>query len=255
MKCKALLAGVPALVAALAMAPAASAAATPTSATPAGSAFADSNGTQNWTGYVDVAHSGQKFRYVASNFKVPTVKCTSSSSKASFWVGLDGYGNKTVEQDGISTNCLDGDPVYTAWLEMFPKQTDYIFSVFPGDSIFMSVTHDFSNGRYYFTLEDKTIHRSFVNLPDSCPSGSTCDSTTAEVILEAANGGDLSKFSKVTFTGSVATTRTAVSTGFRKTSAWNLAEPLMTGSNGKPLASVSGTSDNGEDFSFSYDQP
>jgi hypothetical protein len=48
---------------------------------------------------------------------------------------------------------------------------------------------------------------------------------------------------------------TRVSTGFRKTSAWNLAEPLMTGSNGEPLASVSGTSDNGEDFSFSYDQP
>jgi len=44
-----------------------------------------------------------KFRYVAANFKIPTVTCASSNSKASFRVGIDGYGNKTVEQDGIAS--------------------------------------------------------------------------------------------------------------------------------------------------------
>lgn len=69
--------------------------------------------------------------------------------------------------------------------------------------------------------------------------------------LEASNGTDLSKFTKVTFTGSRVIPRSGV---FRTTSLWNASESLMTGANGQPLATVSATSDNGEDFSFTYKQ-
>jgi hypothetical protein len=256
-KCKTLLVAVPALVATLAMAPVAAAAVSTGPGTMATLApFADYHGGSNWTGYVDVAHAGVKFGYVATNFTVPTVTCTSSGSKASFWVGLDGYGNNTVEQVGISTDCLDGVPRYEAWLEMFPKGTDYIFQVFPGNTIFMRVTHNFRNGLYYLTLEDRSVfNHSFVNLPASCPKGSTCESSTAEVILEAANGGHLSKFTKVTFAGSDVISRNGTHGAFRKATLWSLAEPLMTGANGKPLASVSATSNNGQNFSFTYRQP
>jgi Peptidase A4 family len=264
-KCKTLVAVVPALLAALALAPAASApaASAPAASAPAGTRpaaaqvfapFADYHGGQNWTGYVAVAGRNVKLRYVATSFRIPTVTCTSSNSKASFWTGLDGYGNHTVEQVGISTDCRDGEPFYQAWLELFPRPTDYIFQVFPGDSIFMSVFHNFGNNRYYLTLEDTTIHRSFVNLSSPCPPKSTCESSTAEVILEADNGGNLSKFTKATFVNSQVTSRNGTRGAFRNTGLWSLAEPLMTGSNGNPLASVSATSHNGADFSFTYRQ-
>jgi hypothetical protein len=203
-----------------------------------------------WTGYVDVAHPNVKLRYVATNFVIPTVTCTSRNSKASFWAGLDGYGNSTVEQVGISTDCSVGQPVYFAWWEMVPGGTQYQFEVNPGDSIFAAVFYDYSTGVYSLALTDKTRGQSF-NQSERCPSGSTCQNTTAEVILEADNGTNLSKFTPVNFTNSVITTRNGTHGTFGNDYYWDLAEPEMTGPNG-PLATVSGLTNNGANFSITY---
>jgi hypothetical protein len=251
-----------ALAALLAMAPVAAATTTATARTGSGAAESftpdtEFNSNQVWTGYVDVANNGVKFTYVATRFTVPRVTCTSANSKASFWVGIDGYGNKTVEQDGISTDCHDGEPVYNAWLELFPKGVDPIFRVFPGNTIIMSVSHNLKNGLYTFKLDDTSIPGATVHsfdLSGPCPHGSTCLAHDAEVILEANGGAQLSRFPKVTFTDSQVTSSKGTG-AFKKASSWTLAEPLMTGKNGRPLATVSATSHNGADFSFIYDQP
>ena len=61
--------------------------------------------SQNWGGYVAQQH-GVKFRYVRATFFVPYVDCASTpSSFSGHWVGLDGAGNATVEQDGILAAC------------------------------------------------------------------------------------------------------------------------------------------------------
>jgi len=252
-----------ALAAALAMAPNASAHSTvPDSGgtTTLGPAFAGSNGTSNWSGYVDVAHANVKLRYVASSFTVPTVTCTSSDSKASFWVGLDGYGNsRTVEQVGISTDCAPDAfghnfPVYRDWWEMYPQGTRYVKGVVPGDQITAAVFYDYSTGVYSLTITDKTDTRASFTVQERCPSGSTCQNTTAEAVLEANGGSHLSKFTTVNFTNSAITSRNGTHGTFGNGNLWNLNEPLMTGSNGGPLANVSGLSNNGGNFSISYHQ-
>jgi hypothetical protein len=202
-----------------------------------------------------IAHKGVKFRYVATKFRVPTVTCTSTNSKSSFWVGLDGAGTPTVEQVGVSTDCHNRHPTYQSWYEMFPEGVQYMFSVHPGDSLSMWVSQNSSGGIYELSVTDTTSGHtaSFVE-SRLCPPRKTCESTTAEVILEANNGTDLSKFTKVTFTGSTVIPRSGASGAFRTTSLWNASESLMTGANGQPLATVSATSHNGEDFSFTYKQ-
>jgi len=83
-----------------------------------------------------------------------------------------------------------------------PQGHDLRVHRLPGDSILMSVSQNPSTGIYYMTVEDLTRFRSFVDQPGLCPRGSTCKSATG------------------------------ASDGFRKTSSWNLAEPLTTGANG-----------------------
>ena len=258
MKRKTLMAAVSAVVAALAIAPAAAsasaAASTRSGTAPTFAPLADHGGS-NWTGYIDLAHRGVKFRKVAARFRVPTVTCTSSNSKASFWVGLDGAGTPTVEQVGISTDCASGRPRYVSWWEMFPHGTQNMFPVHPGDSIIMWVSQNCNCAIYDLSVTDTTAgHTSSFVQQSLCPPRNTCKSATAEVILEADNGTNLSRFTTATFTSATVTTRSGASGGFRNTGSWNLRKSLMTGRNGAPLATVSATSHNGEDFSFTYRQ-
>jgi Peptidase A4 family len=211
------------------------------------------SGSEGWTGFVDAADANVQLRYVVSNFTIPTVTCTSSSSKASFWVGLDGWTDDTLEQVGISTDCHLGQPAYEAWYEMYPRGTDYEFYVYPGDSIAMSVYYDYSTGVYSLSLDDKTQDLSF-NQAAVCPSGSTCNNSSAEVILEANGGTNLSRFTPVTFTDSGVTSRDGTHGAFDTAYLWNLRDAIMTGSNGQPLAYLSGTSNSGENFSLTYNE-
>jgi hypothetical protein len=208
----------------------------------------------NWTGYVLVGHT-EGFRQVTGDVKVPTVTCTSSGSKASFWIGLDGYGSaiSTVEQVGISTDCHNGVPSYEAWWEMNPGTTQYVFPVNPGDSISMLVKY--IGGAWQLAITDLThddnAHK--FNHPESCASGKVCENMTAEAILEADNGTDLSKFTSTGFTEVQAVDSSYATTGLvANGSVWGLAKIQMTGSNGQDLANLGTITNNGENYALSY---
>ena len=254
MRLKASIAAVAALVVALGTASAASAVGTaPSNAASPLSTPADFHGPQVWTGYVDVGHA-VTFKSVTADLKVPPVGCTSLNSKASFWIGLDGYGSPTVEQVGISTDCFNGTPQVRAWYEMYPKGTVYQFPVLAGDSIAMAVTYD-GGSEYSLALKDLTRPASKFSKAIDCPSGQSCENLTAEAVLEADNGRNLSTFGTNGFTEFQAVTNTGVRTGLDATSSWGLAKLLMTGANGKPLATLSAITNNHENFSLSYQQP
>lgn len=226
--------------------------ATTSSATSALSKEADDYGTQSWTAYVLVGHQ-EGFRQVTADFKVPTVTCTSAQSKASFWIGLDGYGNGTVEQVGITTDCDQSYPNYGEFYEMWPNNPQYPFRVNPGDSIAMSVTYD--SGHWNLAEKDLTQPTEKFNLPLTCPSGKVCENMTAEAVLEAASGTHLSKFTTTGFTEFQAVDSSGAKVGLKANGAvWGLAKLLMTGTDGQPLADLSTITDNGEVFSFTYKQ-
>src|ERR1700733_12880703 len=127
----------------------------------------------NWSGYVTSASSGT-YDESQTQFTVPAVSCAKDPNSAvSFWPGIDGVNNQTVEQLGITAVCDGTTPGYFGGLEEYPSQALELFSspkvpavVKPGDKIIASVEDAASDAslspapaqgtEYEFTLEDLT---------------------------------------------------------------------------------------------------
>jgi hypothetical protein len=138
----------------------------------------------NWSGYVALPKTGKTtgFEYVSAAYNVPSVNCSVTNYAFSYhWVGLDGWSDSTVEQDGIGSFCVDGTPDYFAWYETYPQGVTEEFSVDPGDAITSSVTYDGSDD-YTMSLTDQTTGQDF-DTEVAC-GASSCDNSSAEVITE-----------------------------------------------------------------------
>jgi hypothetical protein len=140
----------------------------------------------NWSGYaVTPPTSSSKFNAVSSTFVQPSVKCPGGIGGAglgtSEWVGLDGFDNQTVEQDGTDAFCGGSghtEPMYEAWYEMYPAGSVNVFSVSAGDRISASVTY--KAGKFTLTIADTTSKASYTK---SAACG-TCERSSAEWINE-----------------------------------------------------------------------
>jgi Peptidase A4 family len=144
-------------------------------------------GSTNWSGYAD---TGSGFSSVVGSWKQPTVKGCSATGKETvevFWVGLDGFSDGTVEQDGTGVACGKGigAEVYFSWWEMFPSNSIQVVSeaVKPGDKITSSVTR--SGTKYTLKLSDSKHSSAGFTEHETC-SASTCDNASAEWIAERA---------------------------------------------------------------------
>jgi hypothetical protein len=141
--------------------------------------------SSNWSGYLALPESGsgkaKSFKYVSASYSVPSVNCSATNYAFSYhWVGLDGWTDGTVEQDGVGSFCDDGTPDYFAWYDMYPAGVTEEFSVNPGDAITSSVTYD-GSGEYTMQLTDQTSGQAF---DQEVACASTCPRSSAEVITE-----------------------------------------------------------------------
>jgi peptidase A4-like protein len=199
----------------LALASISVATAKPTHATPVvtASTFSRDSGSAGpaqssatWSGYV--VAPGTPLTDVSATWSVPPVVCakTTAPQAAVFWVGLDGWYSKTVEQAGVEAYCSGTTAVYTAWWEMFPtNHITQVFSVRPGDAIAASV--HYLNGIFTITVKDTTSGAtSTVN--GRCASGTICQRSSAEWIAESPTYGaasaSLPPWKSLTFAGSLA---------------------------------------------------
>jgi hypothetical protein len=134
----------------------------------------------NWSGYA--ATSAKKFTYVHSTFVQPAITCPGVKNEwTSNWVGLDGFNNATVEQDGTFAHCGgtgSTTPVYQAWYEMYPAGSVNVFRVHPGDVIDTAVSY--ASGQFTLTVSDLTTGKSASDVA-AC---STCQRASAEWIIE-----------------------------------------------------------------------
>ena len=175
----------------------------------------------NWAGYID---TGGTFSAVSAKWVVPTVTCSGTSAlEAAQWVGIDGYGSSTVEQDGTATNCDGATPQYYAWYEMYgdasvnggymvtlsPSQ----YPVSPGNSMTASVL--LSGGEWTLEVIDNTAGWTFSTvITSSAPLA-----TSAEVITEnpgvctsSCSQAALADFGTVAFTN-ISVTSSTTGTG------------------------------------------
>ena len=154
-------------------------------------AYAADQTSTNWSGYVTTPKAGA-YKATSTTFTVPaSITCTSTDTASSFWAGLDGYDDGTVEQDGVEADCTDGSPSLFAWLETYPAPEEEIVNsetlapapVEPGDVVVSTVTEDTSS-KYTFVMKDETQGWS-VDAEEAMPTGSTGKDQTSEVITEA----------------------------------------------------------------------
>lgn len=195
--------------------------------------------SNNWAGYA--ANNGT-FTSVTSSWTEPSVSCSAGGIVA-FWIGLDGYGSSSVEQDGTGVDCSGGSPQAFAWWETYPANSiqEYADAVSPGDRLTSTVT-DEGGGQYRMVLTDASQGWS----EDQTVSASGSDAS-AEVIAEAVTSGSsvtpLPDFGSVQFTGSQFNGASMQSAGAVAID--------MTGSGGAIIAST-GPADANGDFSVDY---
>jgi hypothetical protein len=148
--------------------------------------------SNNWSGY---AVTGSGFTLASGSWTVPAVDCTAiPGSSASFWVGIDGWDNDTVEQTGTDSDCDSGTPTYYAWYEFVPATGVTISSVpvSPGDQISADVS--FNGSEFTVTMTNLTTGKTYSK---NLPPGSA-KRTSAEWIAES-NGYRLSDFGTASF--------------------------------------------------------
>jgi hypothetical protein len=148
----------------------------------------------NWSGYAALSHVN-KFNYVHATFVQPSIKCIGNPlTITSNWVGLDGYNDQTVEQDGTFAFCggkAHTTPIYIAWYEMYPAGSVEVFKVNPGDIIDVSVTY--ANGTFSLAETDLTTGKTHTQTA-TCAS---CERDSAEWIIERPAYCDNSGCTKV----------------------------------------------------------
>jgi hypothetical protein len=132
-----------------------------------------------WSGYA-VSGADGAFSSVSATWVQPAGTCTGGTALAGFWVGLDGFGNSTVEQTGDAIECHGKKASYFAWYELYPNPpVDYSNPVKPGDTLTASVTTN-GDGDYTMTISDPGEDWS-----QSTTLSADGENATAEAIVEA----------------------------------------------------------------------
>jgi hypothetical protein len=214
----------------------------------------------NWDGYVATNLSNSNtatFNHVEAQWTEPAITCgPNDSTEVAFWVGLDGWGNSTVEQGGTEADCQGGTAHYTAWYEMYPQEPDTLsaFTVSPGDTIKSSVTYDTSAGEFDILVQDLTSGQS-VNDEEACNPASACARSTAEVISEdpiITNDADtLPDYGTITY-NDISITDVTGHSGTMSDPAWQSNDVTEISSYGVTKQSNSALSSDGSSFSTTW---
>jgi hypothetical protein len=157
----------------------------------------------NWSGY---AATTGTYTSVSASWTEPAGTCSGSAAYSSFWVGLDGYSSRSVEQTGSEIDCSGSGAVYYAWYEIYPNPSvPYTNEVRPGDHFNASVSY---TGSDHFSLFIQDSTQGWSHTTTGTLAGASRSS--AEVIVEApcctARGGilPLANFGTVHIAGSQA---------------------------------------------------
>jgi hypothetical protein len=146
----------------------------------AGASGTTSVGSYNWSGYADSSTTANTFTGVSATWRQPATQCSPEQELTAYWVGLDGYSNATVEQDGTLAYCFEGVAYYYTWWEMYPGASVTVGStVQPGDVIAASVERRGTS--YTLALRDYTSPANSFSTVQSC---TTCTNESAEWIAE-----------------------------------------------------------------------
>ena len=73
-----------------------------------------------WSGYAQATSSRGTFTAARDFWTVPAVKTGSGNQYSADWVGIDGFSNAKLVQDGTEADNVGGMAVYCVWTEILP---------------------------------------------------------------------------------------------------------------------------------------
>jgi hypothetical protein len=168
--------------------------------------------SDNWSGGVVYAPSGQSFKWVQGDWVVPNVYPTAQNQwqYCANWIGLDGDGSKDVCQAGMLCSVFESGNSITRniypWHEWYPSSSVEItnLNISPGDMISMVICTAKGVGSttatIYFGNQTSGISTSY---QITAPSGTTLSGNSAEWIVETpvVNGvlSDMPDYGQVFF--------------------------------------------------------
>jgi hypothetical protein len=181
---------------------------------------------------------------------------------SSIWVGIDGYGNNTVEQIGTEQDVINGTAVYSAWWEMYSTnakqpQQPIPWTIKPGDAILAYVQYITSGphaNQFELAFIDSTSHHTFTKYRSSAQDQNPrAQRSTAEWIVEATSVGKqigpVPDFGSVTFTNASATIDGVI--GPINSSSWQ-SQALNLIANGETVDTTSVLTQAGSSFAVIY---
>jgi len=213
------------------------------------------NGTStNWSGYAVETNLASPANNAVSDVKgswiIPAIDCTNATSNtySSAWVGIDGYSDRSVEQIGTEQDCINGQPRYYAWYEMYPKPSFRIkLPVNAGDNISAEVQY-IGNNKFILAITNNTTNKTFTTTQRA-----KALRQSAEWIVEAPWFGGvlpLADFGTINFTNSQATLNGHA--GTISDSGWQNDPITMENSSGSPKATPSSLSIDGSSFNIQW---
>lgn len=217
----------------------------------------DRETSNNWAGYAVQTKEHRRFTDVAGTWAQPRVSCTrTGSSYASFWVGIDGYASKSVEQIGTDSDCENKTASYYAWWEMYPALTIQLsptrFPVEPGDVLTAGVS--VRHGDFVLTLKSS---RGWT-FSHVSPAGPTYAQSSAEWVAEAPvinnSIARLASFAAFGFSRCSAATNGGADSPISSFISKQPHEMTMVSAGGAPEATPSALSGQGHSFSVAWDR-
>ena len=157
---------------------------------PGGTHFRPATGTvegsYNWSGYAQNNGSTTgPFTGVKAKFVVPTVtEPTTGTQYSSDWVGVGGYNESTLVQDGIEADNMNGTPFYQAWTEILPAAEDPLtLTIHPGDTIKASV-REIATNTWKMKVKDVTTGQKATRTVSYTSSGASIEVITERPCIE-----------------------------------------------------------------------
>jgi hypothetical protein len=118
--------------------------------------------SSNWSGYAQSTSKNGTFTAAKDFWTVPTVNTSKSGDQySSDWIGIGGFNDGTLVQDGTEADNLNGTAHYDAWTEIIPASEVVItgLTIKPGDKM-EGLVEETKAGTWKMTVSDLTTGKS-----------------------------------------------------------------------------------------------
>ena len=221
-----------------------------------------STDSSNWAGYVALGN----VHNVSMSMIIPSTD-TSGNSYAAFWVGIDGFNDKTVEQTGILAEPSgfghNSKTIYYVWYEFYPAAPVYAsFTAAAGDYVYANVTYD-GGSNFSTFIKVTTSSGSLVGTFSGHAAVNGAQDDSAEWIAEAPSSSSgilpLANFGTADYgydyTGINMTNYATINNiTYSPMGSFSPTEIIMVNKQGQPEATPSAISGDGTSFTITYDQ-